>query len=329
MSFPIHRPRRLRIDSRLRQMVQEFSLRAEQLIYPIFVVEGLQQPREISAMPGQKHWPVSHVVEPVRAALQNGVKAFIIFGVPQQKSADGHGAISPNSVVAEAVKELKRSCPEAYLITDVCLCAYTEHGHCGVFTGEELDNDASAARLAEMALAHARAGVDMVAPSDMMDGRIGIMRSKLDAEGFSSLPIMSYSAKYASAFYGPFREAAGSAPGKGDRRGYQMDPAVLRDAAVEMQLDCEEGADIIMVKPGLPYLDIVSLARHRLSCPIAVYQVSGEYSMIKAAAANGWVDEKKVVLESLTCMRRAGADLILTYFAPEVALWLKGDGINA
>ncbi|MEW6712422.1 MAG: porphobilinogen synthase, partial [Candidatus Riflebacteria bacterium] len=294
--------------------------------YPIFVVEGLAEPKEIGAMPGQFHWPVDRIDEPVKAAMHDGIGAFIIFGVPEQKSADGKSAIGQNSVVGKALKTIKNSCPDAYLITDVCLCAYTDHGHCG-FVGEDgcnVENDKSLNQLAEMALTHAIAGADMVAPSDMMDGRIGALRRRLDENGFCNLPIMSYSAKYASSFYGPFREAAGSAPGKGDRRGYQMDPAVIRDAELEMRLDLEEGADILMVKPGLPYLDVVKTAKDLFSCPIAVYQVSGEYSMIKAAAARGWVDEEKVAMESLISMKRAGADLILTYFAPQVARSLKG-----
>lgn len=324
MSFPVQRPRRLRTDSRLREMIREIDLHARQLIYPLFVVEGLDEVKEIKAMPGQMHWPVERISEPVTAAMKEGIKAFILFGVPATKSPDGASALGPQSVVARALTELKKKCPEAYLITDVCLCAYTSHGHCGLFKGDAIDNDVSIQQLAAMALTHAEAGADMVAPSDMMDGRIQAMRKKLDQNGFVDMPIMSYSAKYASAFYGPFREAAGSAPGKGDRRGYQMDPAVLRDAVTELTLDVEEGADILMVKPGLPYLDIVRLAKERFACPIAVYQVSGEYSMIKAAAANGWIDERQVVYESLIAMRRAGADLILTYFAPEVAAWLKG-----
>ena len=326
MSFPIRRPRRLRIDPRLRQMVKQVWLKPEQLIYPLFVVEELDCPREIQAMPGQWHWPVEQIHEPVEAALEKGVVAFILFGVPARKSPDGASAIGQDSVVAKAIKALKKKCPDAYVITDVCLCAYTDHGHCGIIEQgvDFVANDVSVARIAEMALSHVQAGADMVAPSDMMDGRIGAIRAALDKNGFSHIPIMSYSAKYASSFYGPFREAAGSAPGKGDRRGYQMDPEVIRDAEIELQQDFEEGADILMIKPGLPYLDVVRLAKEKFSCPIAVYQVSGEYSMIRAAAANGWVDERSVVIESLVGMRRAGADLILTYFAPRVAEWLNG-----
>jgi porphobilinogen synthase len=275
-------------------------------------------------MPGQKHWPCDQIHIPVENALEAGVKAFILFGVPEKKDSKGSMAIKDDSIVARAIKKLKQKCPEAYLITDVCLCAYTDHGHCGFLNDSgKIENDSSIAQLAKMALAHAKAGADMVAPSDMMDGRIQAIRTLLDKNGFDQLPVMSYSAKYASAFYGPFREAAKSAPGKGDRKGYQMDFSVSRDALIEMDLDYNEGADILMVKPGIAYLDIVKTAKDNFSCPIAVYQVSGEYSMIKAGAEKGWIDEKSVVLESLVAMKRAGADMILTYFAPEVAKWLR------
>lgn len=324
MSFPVQRPRRLRLDSRLRKMIREVSIAPHQLVYPLFVVEGLNEPHEISAMPGQMQWPVNLIHQPVEAAMRNGVVAFILFGVPAAKDPEGRCASSDQSVVCQAIRHLRAQCPQAYLITDVCLCAYTSHGHCGVLGADGcVDNDSSLNFLAEMALAHVKAGADMVAPSDMMDGRVSAIRTILDRHGSKNVPIMSYSAKYASSFYGPFREAAGSAPGKGDRRGYQMDFAVGRDAMHELGLDLEEGADILMVKPGLAYLDILKTARDNFSCPLAVYQVSGEYSMIKAAAEKGWVDERQIVLETLTAMRRAGADLILTYFAPQVAAWLS------
>lgn len=324
MSFPLHRPRRLRIDSRLRRMIRDVSLFCENLIYPLFVVDELVEPHEISAMPGQKHWPLARIHEPVADAMQKGVGAFILFGIPAGKDECGSLAYDENSIVCRALRHIRQHCPQAYLITDVCLCAYTDHGHCGLVRPDGVvDNDASVDLIARMALAHVCAGADMVAPSDMMDGRIGAIRSLLDSHGYADFPIMSYSAKYASAFYGPFREAAGSAPGKGDRSGYQMDFRFSRDAMPELELDFEEGADILMIKPGLAYLDMVKLARDNFSCPIAVYQVSGEYSMIKAAAEKGWVNEKAVVFESLFAMRRAGADLILTYFAPQVAEWLK------
>lgn len=328
MAFPVQRPRRLRLDGRLRKMVREFSVGTENLIYPLFVVENLQQPREIKAMPGQFQWPFSQIHEPVAAAMTKGVTAFILFGVPAGKDACGLAASDPDSVISAAIAQIRRHCPQAYIITDVCLCAYTDHGHCGLLNAAgNVDNDSSIAQIAAMALAHVKAGADMVAPSDMMDGRIAAIRSLLDANGFSDIPIMAYSAKYASSFYGPFREAAGSAPGKGDRRGYQMDFAVGRDALLEFSLDLEEGADILMVKPGLAYLDILQTARNNFSCPLAVYQVSGEYSMIKAAAEKGWVNERQVVLETLVAMRRAGADLILTYFAPQVSDWLTEEQI--
>jgi porphobilinogen synthase len=323
MSFPVQRPRRLRIDSRLRGMIRDVIISPKNLIYPLFVVDGLTEPHEISAMPGQKHWPVARIHEPVADAMRKGIVAFLLFGVPSAKDAHGSQAYDSNSIVCRALHHIRQHCPQAYLITDVCLCAYTDHGHCGMVRDDgSIDNDSSIDLIARMALAHAQAGADMVAPSDMMDGRIGAIRTLLDVNGFADLPIMSYSAKYASAFYGPFREAAGSAPGKGDRSGYQMDFRFARDAMVEFELDLEEGADILMVKPGLAYLDMVKLARDNFSCPIAVYQVSGEYSMIKAAAEKGWVNERAVALESLYAMRRAGADLILSYFAPQVAEWL-------
>ncbi|GAB4283100.1 MAG: porphobilinogen synthase [Candidatus Rifleibacteriota bacterium] len=326
MTFPVRRPRRLRTNKILRSMVQEFSIRSHDLIYPVFIVEGLIKPAEIKAMPGQMQWSLDTIADFVSKMMEKGVKAFILFGVPAQKTSDGGEAIKNDSVICEAIKRIRQKNPEAYLITDVCLCAYTDHGHCGLLNNKgEVENDVSLKQLAAMALAHAKAGADMVAPSDMMDGRVKEIRKTLDENGFSDIPIMSYSAKYASAFYGPFREAANSAPGKGDRKGYQMDPAVRRDSLIELAADYSEGADILMVKPGLPYLDIVKIAKENFNCPIAVYQVSGEYSMIKAAAEKGWIDERSIVLESLISMKRAGADLILTYFAPEVITWLKGE----
>ena len=324
MGYPVKRPRRLRINDTLRSITREYRLSAEQLIYPLFVVEGLNEPREISAMPGQYHWPVEQICEPIASAMKNGIKSFILFGVPQDRDEYGSSAWNPDSIVAQAIKLIKANLPEAYIITDVCLCAYTSHGHCGIPSDSGvIQNDISLEYLSKMALAHAKAGADMVAPSDMMDGRISAIRTKLDENGFENTPIMSYSAKYASSFYGPFREAAGSAPGKGNRKSYQMDYSNSREAIVEMELDIEEGADILMVKPGLPYLDIIAMAKNRFNCPIAAYQVSGEYSMIKAGAEKGWIDEKSVVLESLTSIYRAGAGLILTYFAPDVGKWLK------
>lgn len=324
MLFPVRRPRRLRINSCLRNMIKEYTVEARQLIYPLFVSEKISEPDEISSMPGQMHWPVEQIDKPVKEAMAKGVNAFLLFGIPANKDPHGDSGCCEDSVVCKAVKRIKKECPDSYIITDVCLCEYTSHGHCG-FIDEDgvVENDASCAQLAKMALSHVKAGADMVAPSDMMDGRISAIREVLDENGFVNIPIMSYSVKYASSFYGPFREAADSAPGKGDRKGYQMDFSNAKGALIELESDFDEGADILMVKPGLPYLDILKTASENFDCPIATYQVSGEYSMIKAASQNGWIDEKKVVLESLTAMKRAGADLIITYFAPEVADWLK------
>lgn len=324
MFFPVRRPRRLRIDSRLRNMIKQYTVEPRQLIYPLFVSENISEPKEISSMPKQMHWPVEQIDQPVKNAMSKGITAFILFGIPSQKDPYGESGCNDNSVICKAIKHLKKHCPDAYLITDVCLCEYTSHGHCG-FLDEagNVENDTSCAQLAKMALSHVKAGADMVAPSDMMDGRISAIRDILDENGFVYTPIMSYSAKYASSFYGPFREAADSAPGKGDRKGYQMDFSNSRDASIELESDYQEGADILMIKPGLPYLDILKIAKDTYDCPLCSYHVSGEYSMIKAASEKGWIDEKKIVLESLTAMRRAGADLIITYYAPEVAEWLK------
>lgn len=324
MSFPLHRPRRLRADSRIRALVRETHVRPESLILPLFVMEGINEPRPIQAMPGHFQWPAEQIDLPVRDAMANGVRSFLLFGIPSKKDAVASSAVAPDGIVPQALRWLKNACPDAWVITDVCLCAYTDHGHCGLLDGEgRIRNDDSLPVLAAMSLAHVRAGADMVAPSDMMDGRIGAIRKALDAGGFVETPIMAYAAKFASSFYGPFREAAHSAPQKGDRKGYQMDPANAREALREMRLDLEEGADVLMVKPGMPYLDILAAARREFDVPLAVYQVSGEFSMIKAAAARGWIDEKTAILESLTALRRAGADWILTYFAPEAAKWLR------
>jgi porphobilinogen synthase len=326
MSFPIHRLRRLRATPRLRGMVQETRLSPENLIYPLFVEEGLTQEEPIKAMPGQFRWPVSRIHQPVAAAMQQGVSAFLLFGSPVQKDASGSASRDDAGVIPQALHAIRAVCKDAVLITDVCLCAYTDHGHCGLVNDKGVIlNDETLNLLCEMALAHAHAGADIIAPSDMMDGRISAIRAALDIDGFLDLPIMAYSAKYASCFYGPFREAAHSAPQFGDRKSYQMNPSNRREAIYELELDFEEGADMLMVKPAMPYLDVIHEARDRFPCPIAAYQVSGEYSMIKAAAANGWIDEKNAILESLISIKRAGADLILTYFAPEVAGWLKGN----
>lgn len=324
MAFPIHRPRRLRQDHRIRALVRETRLAAEDLILPLFVEEELSAPEPITAMPGQSRWPVAEIMKPVSQALEAGVKAFLFFGSPGRKDKTGSSASDPGGPVCRALELLKSKVPEAYLITDVCLCAYTDHGHCGVPDASgRINNDESLPHLAAMAVAHARSGADMVAPSDMMDGRIAALRTALDHAGFTQTPIMSYAAKFASCFYGPFREAAHSAPQFGDRRSYQMDYANPREAIREMELDLAEGADILMVKPAMSALDILHAARERFDVPLAAYQVSGEYSMIKAAAAKGWLDEQAAILESLTSIRRAGADLILTYFAPEAARLLQ------
>ncbi len=324
MGFPVHRMRRLRNDPRIRKLVEEVTLPPNRFIYPLFIAEKLPAPEPIESMPGQSRWPVGEIAKPVQKAFEAGVRSFLLFGLPQIKDSKGSSSRDPEGVIPKALRALKKEFPEAFLITDVCLCAYTDHGHCGMLDEQgRILNDETLPLLSEMALVHARAGADMVAPSDMMDGRVEAIRHILDARGFRKLPIMAYSAKFASSFYGPFRDAAHSAPAEGDRKGYQMDPHNLREALREMELDLSEGADVLMVKPGLPYLDVIAAARKRFDCPISAYQVSGEYSMIKAAAANGWIDEKSVVMESLLAIRRAGADLILTYFAPEAARWFK------
>lgn len=324
MAFPTHRPRRLREQPTVRKMVQETRLTKANLIFPLFVDENLCEPAPISAMPGQCRWPISHIPKPVEAAKEKGIQAFLLFGVPKTKDSVGSSARSENGVVPTVLRSLNKEFPGTLFISDICLCAYTDHGHCGMLDEKgSILNDKSLPLLTEMAVQHARAGSGMIAPSDMMDGRIQSIRTGLDQAGFSKIPIMAYSAKYASSFYGPFREAADSSPQSGDRKGYQMAPANRREALYEMELDWQEGADILMVKPAMPYLDIIREARNTFSCPIAAYQVSGEFSMIKAAAAKGWMDEKSAILESLTSIHRAGADLIISYFSPEVTEWLN------
>jgi len=324
MGFPTHRPRRLREDPRTRMMARETVLAARQLILPLFVSEELSSPNPIKAMPGNFQWPIGMVERPIREAMEVGIPAFLLFGLPVKKDSQGSPSWDSDGVVPRALRHIRKVCPTAYLITDVCLCAYTDHGHCGLLDGEgHILNDETLPILAKMALAHVQAGADMVAPSDMMDGRIGFIRRFLDENGFSRTPIMAYSAKFASSFYGPFREAAHSASQAGDRKGYQMDPANAREALQELRLDFDEGADVLMVKPGIAYLDIIAAARKEFPCPISAYQVSGEFSMIKAAAEKGWIDEKAAVLESLISLHRAGADWIITYFAREAAVWLK------
>jgi len=304
-------------------MVRETVLTPADFIYPLFVTPGKGVRQEVAAMPGVERLSVDLLVDEVKSAWDMGVLAVLLFGLPQKKDETGSDAASPRGAVQQAVRALKKALPDLVVITDVCLCGYTSHGHCGIVHRGEIDNDATLEVLAQVALSHAEAGADMVAPSDMMDGRVGAIREALDDRGFERVSIMSYAVKYASAFYGPFREAAESAPKYGDRRGYQMDPANAREAMREATLDVEEGADIIMVKPALPYLDIISQLAAEFDVPLAAYQLSGEYSMIKAAAAQGWLDETAVLLESLTAIKRAGADMILTYFAKEAARLVK------
>jgi len=324
MPFPIHRPRRLRRTVPIRNLVRETRLTAHSLIYPLFVCPGSKVKDEINSMPGNYRWSVDLLVEECKAVYDLGIPAVILFGIPETKDEVGSGAYDPDGIVQRAVRSIKKSVPGLMVICDACLDEYTSHGHCGLIKDGEVDNDSTLELLGKTALTQAEAGADMVAPSDMMDGRVGWIRDVLDAHGFSGIPIMAYSAKYASAFYGPFREAADSAPKFGDRCSYQMDPANQREALREIALDIEEGADIIMVKPALAYLDVIALARQDFDVPIAAYQVSGEFSLIEAAARAGWVDRKRIVLETLLSIRRAGADMILTYFAKDVARWLAG-----
>ena len=324
MYFPDYRPRRTRKTETIRRMVRETVLSVDDLIYPMFVVPGSGVKKEISSLPGQYHLSVDKMVEECKAVRDLGIPAVILFGLPETKDEVGSSGFDDNGVVQEAIRAIKQQVEGLLVITDVCLCEYTSHGHCGILKDGQVDNDTTLDYLARQALSHVRAGADMVAPSDMMDGRISEIRQALDEFDFADVPIMSYAAKYASAFYGPFREAAQSAPSFGDRCGYQMDPANVREALREVALDIEEGADIIMVKPALPFLDIISRVRQEFDRPVAAYNVSGEYAMIKAAVERGWLDEKRTVMEALTGIKRAGAEMILTYFAPAVAGWLKG-----
>ena len=321
--FPTVRMRRTRQNDKLRGMVRETHLNVDQLIYPLFIAEGIQEPHEIASMPGIRQWPLEQVGREAERIARLGIPAVLLFGIPNEKDEVGSQAYAEEGVIQNAIRRIKAETPETLVITDVCLCEYTSHGHCGIIHNGNVQNDESLALLSRMALSHAEAGADIVAPSDMMDGRVGSMRATLDEQGFNQTPIMAYSAKFASGFYGPFREAAGSAPQFGDRRSYQMDPANAREALREVELDIAEGADIVMVKPALAYMDVIRQVRDFCNLPIAAYNVSGEYSMIKAAAQNGWIDEQRVVMEVLTGIRRAGADMIITYFAPEVAQWLK------
>ena len=323
MPFPQDRLRRLRATEGLRRMVRETRLSADNLIAPFFVVEGRDERQPIGSMPGQFRLSVDHLIKDAVEVHALGVPAILLFGVPVRKDEIGSEAWAPDGIVPQAIRAVKDRAPDLVVITDVCVDEYTTHGHCGIVKDGRILNDETLECLQKMALSHARAGADMVAPSDMMDGRVAAIRRALDGEGFSDVPIMAYAAKFASCFYAPFREAAGSSPQFGDRQSYQMDTANIREALREIELDIQEGADIVMVKPALPYLDVIHAARRAFDRPIAAYQVSGEYSMIKAAVQKGWLDERRAMLETLVSIRRAGADLILTYFAKEAAQALR------
>ncbi len=323
MVFPEYRPRRLRQNDTFRAMIRETRLSPDQMIYPLFVMPGKGKREEISSMPGVHRISVDQLVREAKECLDVGVRSVILFGLPEKKDPMGSGAHARDGIVQRAIRELKNSAPGLTVVTDVCLCEYTDHGHCGCLIGNEVDNDATLELLALTALSHARAGADMVAPSDMMDGRVGEIRAMLDENNFHMVPIMSYAVKYASAFYGPFRDAADCAPQFGDRRSYQMDPANSREALREATLDVDEGADILMVKPAVAYLDIISRLHDEFDLPIAAYHVSGEYAMIKAAAEKGWIDGDRVMAETLLSIKRAGADIIITYFAKDMARLLQ------
>ena len=318
------RPRRLRINENVRAMVRETNISVKDFVYPIFVVPGENIKEEIPSMPGCYHLSVDKAVELAREISALGIPSVEVFGLPEYKDAIGSSAWDMTSPVQRAIEAIKAKVPELVIVGDVCLCQYTEHGHCGQLCGHYVDNDATLKLLQKVAVSQAEAGADIIAPSDMMDGRVAAIRQALDDKGFINTSIMSYAVKYASGYYGPFRDAADSAPQFGDRRAYQMDPANSREAMKEVELDLAEGADIIMVKPALAYLDVVRQVRDSINRPVAVYNVSGEYAMVKAAAANGWIDEKRIVLETLTSMKRAGADIIITYHAIDAAKWLKG-----
>ena len=321
--FPTVRLRRTRQNEKLRGLVRETRLAVDQLIYPLFIAEGIHEPHEIASMPGIVQWPLEQLGREAERIASLGIPAVLLFGIPSEKDEVGSQAYNSRGIIQEAIRLLKSVNPELLVITDVCLCEYTSHGHCGLIHNGSVQNDTSLELLARMALTHAEAGADLVAPSDMMDGRVGAIRHVLDEQGFNQTPIMAYSAKFASAFYGPFREAAGSTPQFGDRRAYQMDPSNVREALREVELDIAEGADIVMVKPAMAYMDVIRQVRDHYDLPVAAYNVSGEFAMIKAAAQNGWIDERRVAMEVLTGIRRAGADMIITYFAPDVAGWLR------
>jgi porphobilinogen synthase len=319
MRFPIYRARRLRRNANFRRLVRETKLSVDDLIMPLFIVPGTRVTNPIASMPGIAQLSIDRAVEECKAIRDLGIPGVILFGIPEHKDAVGSDAYNDHGIIQRALAALKEQVPGLLLITDVCFCEYTDHGHCGIIKGQDVDNDATLEILVKEALSHARAGADMVAPSDMMDGRVGAIRQALDSEGFPHVPILAYAAKFASGFYGPFREAAESTPQFGDRRSYQMDPPNAEEALREVELDIAEGADIVMVKPALPYLDIIRRVKEKFGYPVAAYNVSGEYAMIKAAALNGWLDEERVMLEALTGIKRAGADIILTYFAKDAA----------
>ncbi len=319
MGFPIHRPRRLRKNENIRRLVRETKLSVDDLIYPLFIEDGKDIKVEISSMPGIYRYSLDKIDEELKEVVDLNIPAVLLFGIPSHKDEVGSDTWSEEGIIQKAIKYIKDKYPELYVITDVCFCEYTEHGHCGVLCCGDVDNDATLENTKKQVISHAKAGADMVAPSGMMDGVVKAIREALDSEGFTNIPIMSYSAKYASSYYGPFREAAESTPSFGDRRSYQMDFANRRESLKEVELDIEEGADIVMVKPALSYLDIISDIKQNFNVPVAAYNVSGEYSMVKAAGKMGWIDEKKVILETLTSMKRAGADIIITYHAKEVA----------
>lgn len=324
MNFPIYRPRRLRRNEKLRDLIRETSLEPRNFIYPLFVGPGRDKVQPIASMPGVAQWSVDKVAKECADVQSLGIPAVILFGIPERKDAVGSEAYADGGVVQQAIRAIKEKLPDLLVITDVCLCEYTDHGHCGVIKNGDVDNDSTLELLAREALSHAQAGADIIAPSDMMDGRVGAIRKALDEHGFGQIPIMAYAAKYASGFYGPFREAAESTPQFGDRRSYQMDPANADEALREVELDIREGADIVMVKPALAYLDIIYRVKAKFGYPVAAYNVSGEYSMIKAAGQQGWIDEQRIMMEVLFAIRRAGADMILTYFAKDAARFLHG-----
>jgi porphobilinogen synthase len=323
LTFPYRRPRRLRSGEVIRSMVRENRVIVSDLIYPFFICEGEGIRREVPSMPGVYNLSLDEFVIELAKVVELDIPAVLLFGIPDTKDCVGSGAYAEDGIVQKAVRIAKKTYPKLYVITDVCLCEYTDHGHCGIIENGDVQNDPTLELLAKTAVSHAQAGADMIAPSDMMDGRVEAIREALNEAGFTNIPIMAYSAKYSSAFYGPFRDAAGSTPQFGDRRSYQMDPANGREALLETALDIEEGADIVMVKPGLAYLDVLQSLKNEFQLPTCVYNVSGEYSMVKAAAANDWVDEKRIVMEIMTAFKRAGADLIITYHALDVAKWLK------